>query len=169
MVDTNIVLHQMDVLEHSVFANVIIPQTVMEEAKNRNSVLYNRLRFSFSFSFSFFFFFSLTPPSRELTSSHERSVFVFSNQHHRKTAIERGKVTTKHKQEHKIQNISFLSFFHSFFFSFFFLFYREKLPTITTTVQSERFLFFLFLSQPSLSPSSSPSPLPLILILPFSI
>lgn len=44
VIDTNVVLHQMDVLESPVFTNVIVPQTVANEVRNRSMPLYNRLR-----------------------------------------------------------------------------------------------------------------------------
>lgn len=44
LIDTNIVLHQMDVLESSVFTDVIVLQTVANEVRNRSMPLYNRLR-----------------------------------------------------------------------------------------------------------------------------
>ena len=44
VVDTNVILHQMDVLESPVFTNVIIMQTVANEVRNHSMPLYNRLR-----------------------------------------------------------------------------------------------------------------------------
>ncbi|WFD30359.1 exosome catalytic subunit dis3 [Malassezia sp. CBS 17886] len=44
VVDTNILLHQMDVLESTVFTDVIILQTVADEVRSRSLPLYNRLR-----------------------------------------------------------------------------------------------------------------------------
>ncbi|WFD34393.1 exosome catalytic subunit dis3 [Malassezia cuniculi] len=43
VIDANVVLHQMDVLESSVFTNVIVLQTVAAEVRNRSLPLYNRL------------------------------------------------------------------------------------------------------------------------------
>ena len=44
VVDTNVILHQLDVLESPVFTNVIIMQTVANEVRNHSMPLYNRLR-----------------------------------------------------------------------------------------------------------------------------
>ena len=44
VVDTNVILHQMDVLESPVFTNVVIMQTVANEVRNHSMPLYNRLR-----------------------------------------------------------------------------------------------------------------------------
>jgi len=44
VVDTNVVLHQMDVLESAVFTDVIVLQTVANEVRHRSMPLYNRLR-----------------------------------------------------------------------------------------------------------------------------
>lgn len=41
--DTNIILHQMDVLEDPMFTNVIITQTVLQETKARSISCYQRL------------------------------------------------------------------------------------------------------------------------------
>lgn len=41
--DTNIVLHQMDVLEDPLFTNIIITQTVLQECKARSISCYQRL------------------------------------------------------------------------------------------------------------------------------
>ncbi|PFX23563.1 Exosome complex exonuclease RRP44 [Stylophora pistillata] len=69
--DTNVVLHQIDVLEDPVFTNVILLQTVLQEVQHLNASVYKRIR--------------------ELISSKERKFFVFSNEHHRETYVERGK------------------------------------------------------------------------------
>ena len=44
VVDTNVILHQMDVLESAVFTNVIIMQRVSNDVRNHSMPLYNRLR-----------------------------------------------------------------------------------------------------------------------------
>jgi exosome complex exonuclease DIS3/RRP44 len=41
--DTNIVLHQMDVLEEAVFANVVVAHTVLQECRARSIACYQRL------------------------------------------------------------------------------------------------------------------------------
>ncbi|XP_068720951.1 exosome complex exonuclease RRP44-like isoform X1 [Montipora capricornis] len=71
LLDTNIVLHQVDVLEDPIFRNVIILQTVLQEVQHINSAIYKRIR--------------------DMTSNSDRKFFVFSNEHHRETYIERGK------------------------------------------------------------------------------
>lgn len=45
VLDTNIILHAIDLLEHNdCFYDVIIPQTVLEEVKNRSFPIYQRIR-----------------------------------------------------------------------------------------------------------------------------
>lgn len=44
VIDTNVVLHQMDVLDNPAFTNVVVLQTVLDEVRNRSLPLYNRLR-----------------------------------------------------------------------------------------------------------------------------
>ncbi|WFD41935.1 exosome catalytic subunit dis3 [Malassezia psittaci] len=44
VIDTNVALHQMDVLENPTFTNVVVLQTVLDEVRNRSLPLYNRLR-----------------------------------------------------------------------------------------------------------------------------
>lgn len=65
VIDTNVVLHQMDLLERAAKANwqVIVPGTVLEEAKHRNLLIYKRIR--------------------ELTTSNLTHFFVFSNEYHK--------------------------------------------------------------------------------------
>ncbi len=46
VVDTNVALHQIDVLEHRRLRNLIFPQTVMEEVKHRNPLVHSRIRYS---------------------------------------------------------------------------------------------------------------------------
>ncbi|KAK5640047.1 hypothetical protein RI129_010858 [Pyrocoelia pectoralis] len=43
ILDTNVILHQMDILEEDVICNVIILNTVLEEVKHRNLPIYRRL------------------------------------------------------------------------------------------------------------------------------
>ena len=54
---------QMDFLEHPAVDDVIVPGTVLEECRKRNSAAYQRLR--------------------ALCSSPARRFYVFSNEHHR--------------------------------------------------------------------------------------
>ncbi|KAG8182151.1 hypothetical protein JTE90_014561 [Oedothorax gibbosus] len=67
--DTNVVIHQIDVLGESAFKNVVILQTVLEELRHRHSPAYNKLR--------------------EVISNADRHFYAFTNEHHRETYIER--------------------------------------------------------------------------------
>lgn len=69
IIDTNIALHQIDLLEHPAMRNVVLLQTVLEEVKHRSMQVYARLR--------------------ALSSTKERCFYVFSNEHHRATFVER--------------------------------------------------------------------------------
>jgi len=68
--DTNVVLHQMDLLESKTgaFNNIIVLQTVLQEVKHRNYKLYQRMR---------------------TLLNTNGSAFVFANEHHRDTYVER--------------------------------------------------------------------------------
>eukprot|EP00854_Cymbomonas_tetramitiformis_P002795 gene2795-3587_t len=68
IIDTNIVLHQMDMLEHCSVNDVIVPSVVREEVKKRNLSLYNRLR--------------------TLCTCETRRFYVFSNEFHQETYVE---------------------------------------------------------------------------------
>ncbi|KAG1650303.1 Exosome complex exonuclease RRP44 [Nymphon striatum] len=67
--DTNVVLHQIDILEDPAIKNVIILQVVLEEVRHRNMPVYARLK--------------------TLISNKERHFYCFTNEHHRETYIER--------------------------------------------------------------------------------
>ncbi|XP_037568995.1 exosome complex exonuclease RRP44-like [Dermacentor silvarum] len=67
--DTNVVLHQVDVLKDAVFKNVIILQTVQQELRHRHAPGYNAIR--------------------EILANKDRHFFVFTNEHHKETYIER--------------------------------------------------------------------------------
>lgn len=71
VLDTNAILHQMDVLEDPVFKNFILLQTVLHEVKHQSYTAYKRIR--------------------ELISVKSQRCFVFSNEHHRDTYTEREK------------------------------------------------------------------------------
>jgi exosome complex exonuclease DIS3/RRP44 len=74
VVDTNIALQAIDLLEHkSIFYDVIVPQVVLEEVRNRSLPVYNRLR-------------NLTKAAGE-----EKRFYAFHNEFHRDTHIERAK------------------------------------------------------------------------------
>jgi len=69
ILDTNIVLDQIDLLESEGLNNVIILHTVLEEVRHRSSPVYKRLR--------------------DIISNHKRNFFVFVNEHRKETYIER--------------------------------------------------------------------------------
>ncbi|KAM9365783.1 exosome complex exonuclease RRP44 [Pholidichthys leucotaenia] len=66
--DTNVVLHQIDILEDSVIRNVVILQTVLQEVRHRSAPVYKRLK--------------------DLTQNKEKHFYTFTNEHHRDTFIE---------------------------------------------------------------------------------
>ncbi|OAE18374.1 hypothetical protein AXG93_1783s1030 [Marchantia polymorpha subsp. ruderalis] len=65
--DTNVVLRQIDLLENSAISNVVVLSVVLEEVKNKDLSVYNRLR--------------------TICSNPARNFFVFSNENHRDTYI----------------------------------------------------------------------------------
>ncbi|XP_039134558.1 exosome complex exonuclease RRP44 homolog A [Dioscorea cayenensis subsp. rotundata] len=67
IVDTNVVLNQIDLLENPAIDNVVVLNVVLEEVKNKNLPVYNRLK--------------------SLCSNSARKFFVFSNEHHRDTYV----------------------------------------------------------------------------------
>ncbi|XP_035027887.1 exosome complex exonuclease RRP44 [Hippoglossus stenolepis] len=67
--DTNVVLHQIDVLEDPVIRNVIVLQTVLQEVRHRSAPVYKRLK--------------------DIIHEKEKNVYTFTNEHHRETFIER--------------------------------------------------------------------------------
>nr|XP_018897817.1 PREDICTED: exosome complex exonuclease RRP44 [Bemisia tabaci] len=69
VLDTNVVLDQIDVLEEDVLKNVIILQTVIDEVKHRSSTIYKRLK--------------------DVIGDGRRKFYVFVNEHHQDTYIER--------------------------------------------------------------------------------
>ena len=69
ILDTNVIVHQIDLIEHEYWKNVIILGTVLEEVKHLQLNIYNRLR--------------------QLTANKERRFYVFSNEFHKETYIER--------------------------------------------------------------------------------
>uniref|UniRef100_H2Y6C0 Protein DIS3 homolog n=1 Tax=Ciona savignyi TaxID=51511 RepID=H2Y6C0_CIOSA len=71
VVDTNVVLHQMDILEQPCIRNVIILQTVLHEVKHRSSPVYKRIK--------------------SLIENEDRNFFVFTNEHCIDTWSERAK------------------------------------------------------------------------------
>ncbi|XP_076762263.1 exosome complex exonuclease RRP44-like protein Dis3 [Xylocopa sonorina] len=69
LLDTNIILDQIDILEEDIICNVIILQTVLEEVKHRSSTVYKKLK--------------------DIISNTRRRFYVFVNEHHKETYIER--------------------------------------------------------------------------------
>ncbi|XP_045447025.1 exosome complex exonuclease RRP44 [Melitaea cinxia] len=69
VLDTNVVLHQIDVLEEDALKNVIILQTVLEEVKHQNTAIFQRLL--------------------EIIGNKKRKFYSFVNEHHKDTYIER--------------------------------------------------------------------------------
>ncbi|KAK4430371.1 Exosome complex exonuclease RRP44A [Sesamum alatum] len=67
IVDTNVVLHQIDLLENPAIDDVVVLSVVLEEVKNKNLAVYNRLR--------------------ALCSNSQRRFFVFSNEYHKDTYV----------------------------------------------------------------------------------
>ncbi|KAL6481759.1 hypothetical protein MHYP_G00098390 [Metynnis hypsauchen] len=67
--DTNVVLHQIDILEDPLIRNVIILQTVLQEVRHRSPPVYKRIK--------------------DATHEKEKHFYTFTNEHHRETFIER--------------------------------------------------------------------------------
>lgn len=63
ILDSNVVLHQIDVLEEDALKNVIILQTVLEEVKHQNTAIYQRLL--------------------EIIGNKKRKFYSFVNEHHK--------------------------------------------------------------------------------------
>ncbi|KAG7584150.1 Ribonuclease II/R [Arabidopsis suecica] len=68
VVDTNVVLHQIDLLENQAIDNVVVLSVVLDEVKNRNRSVYNRIR--------------------ALCSNPTRQFYVFSNHVHKDTYVQ---------------------------------------------------------------------------------
>ncbi|KAI9018441.1 hypothetical protein DFJ74DRAFT_699635 [Hyaloraphidium curvatum] len=67
--DTNVFLHQIDVIEHPSFKDVIVLQTVLEEVRHRAIAIYERVR--------------------ALLGTPSRRFYLFSNEHHKATFAEK--------------------------------------------------------------------------------
>lgn len=63
ILDTNVVLDQIDVLEEDILKNVIILHTVLDEVKHKSSVVYKKLR--------------------DILKRPSRQFYVFVNEHHK--------------------------------------------------------------------------------------
>ncbi|CAD5318750.1 unnamed protein product [Arabidopsis thaliana] len=68
VVDTNVVLHQIDLLENKAIDTVVVLSVVLDEVKNRNRSVYNRIRL--------------------LCSNPARQFYVFSNHVHKDTYVQ---------------------------------------------------------------------------------
>ncbi|OXB66932.1 hypothetical protein ASZ78_014093 [Callipepla squamata] len=66
--DTNLLLHQIDILEDPVIKNVIVLQTVLQEVRSRSAPVYKRIR--------------------DVIGNPEKHFYSFTNEHHRETYIE---------------------------------------------------------------------------------
>lgn len=67
IVDTNVVLNQIDLLENPAIDDVVVLSVVLEEVRNKNLAVYNRLK--------------------ALCTNSLRKYFVFSNEHHKDTYV----------------------------------------------------------------------------------
>lgn len=63
VLDTNVVLDQIDVFEEDVLCNIIVLHTVLNEVKHRSSAVYKKLR--------------------NIISDQSRNVYTFVNEHHK--------------------------------------------------------------------------------------
>ncbi|XP_067890391.1 exosome complex exonuclease RRP44 [Heterodontus francisci] len=66
--DTNVVLHQIDILEDPTIQNVVILQTVLQEVRHRSAPVYKRIK--------------------DVINNHEKHFYTFTNEHHKDTYIE---------------------------------------------------------------------------------
>ncbi|XP_074047898.1 exosome complex exonuclease RRP44 [Macrotis lagotis] len=66
--DTNVLLHQIDILEDPIIRNVILLQTVLQEVRNRSAPIYKRIR--------------------DVISDPSKHFYTFTNEHHRETYVE---------------------------------------------------------------------------------
>ncbi|MCL4130362.1 UNVERIFIED_CONTAM: hypothetical protein GTU68_040344, partial [Idotea baltica] len=69
VIDSNVAIHQIDLLSQDAITNVIIPQTVMHEVKHHSLAIYKRLR--------------------DLIETSAKHFYVFTNEHHGDCYIER--------------------------------------------------------------------------------
>lgn len=63
LLDTNVVLDQIDVFEEDVLKNLIILHTVLNEVKHRSSAVYKKLR--------------------NISDDESRNIYTFVNEHHK--------------------------------------------------------------------------------------
>ncbi|CAM4488728.1 unnamed protein product [Leuciscus chuanchicus] len=67
--DTNVVLHQLDILVDPLIRNVVILQTVLQEVRHRSPTVYKRIK--------------------DAIHEKDKHFYTFTNEHHRETFIER--------------------------------------------------------------------------------
>ncbi|OWM70476.1 exosome complex exonuclease RRP44 homolog A [Punica granatum] len=68
ILDTNVVLNQIDLIENPAIDDVVVLSIVLQEVRNKNMAVYNRVR--------------------ALCSNSARKFFVFSNEHHKDTFVQ---------------------------------------------------------------------------------
>uniref|UniRef100_A0A6I8R570 Exosome complex exonuclease RRP44 n=2 Tax=Xenopus tropicalis TaxID=8364 RepID=A0A6I8R570_XENTR len=66
--DTNVLLHQIDILEDPILKNVILLQTVLQEVRSRSAPVYKRIK--------------------DLLHNPDKCFYAFTNEHHRETYLE---------------------------------------------------------------------------------
>ncbi|RLV94763.1 Exosome complex exonuclease DIS3 [Spathaspora sp. JA1] len=88
VIDTNIILHAIDLLENTqCFYDVIVPQTVLEEVRNRSFPIYQRLR--------------------NLVKSEDKRFVVFHNEYNEATYVNRDKnQTINDRNDHAIRKVA---------------------------------------------------------------
>ncbi|CAL4156656.1 unnamed protein product, partial [Meganyctiphanes norvegica] len=69
IIDTNVALHQIDVLSDDAVTNIIVPQTVIQEIKHRSLPIYKRMR--------------------DIIETSSKRFYVFTNEHHGDCYVER--------------------------------------------------------------------------------
>ncbi|XP_038256782.1 exosome complex exonuclease RRP44 isoform X3 [Dermochelys coriacea] len=79
--DTNVLLHQIDILEDPVISNVIVLQTVLQEVRKRSAPVYKRIR--------------------DVIANPEKHFYSFTNEHHRETYIEQEQGETANDRNDK--------------------------------------------------------------------
>jgi hypothetical protein len=109
VIDTNIALHQMDLLEDTAVRDIVVPVVVRDEVKHRNTAAYNRLQVCEATSLKSLFglctFLAQGPERRwcgmlgagggigsttwqALCADKERGFYVFANEFHAETYVE---------------------------------------------------------------------------------
>lgn len=94
IIDTNVALHQIDVLAHDSMTNIIIPQTTMGEIKHRSLPVYKRLR--------------------DLIETSQKKFYVFTNEHHSECYVEREEKESANDRNDRAIRISSWWYMHHF-------------------------------------------------------